>query len=295
MTSKICSPGFSSCSETVPWQKFRPWYGLSLMEMNRFSPSGELRTASTPRQPDPFRHARILWMERHPHLVLLGHRNDPLEEVGDALPVGVRVDLAGDGQRRILLRAGVDELAVARGPAPGRRARARHAQQREVVLHLVDARLRAVADHLADVVDVAIAIRVLAQEDRGHLGARDLRGAHGQGHHVERDPVRRDALAALRQGVHRPRVIHLPGGQAAADVVHAERRAHAKDVLGIPLLRADLHPGLRRGLRGRRRGLGRCLRHLRRDDRLREGPDRDAGRRPAPASRTNSRRFMGIS
>ena len=36
MTSKICSPGFSSISETVPWQKLRPWYGFSAIETKRF-------------------------------------------------------------------------------------------------------------------------------------------------------------------------------------------------------------------------------------------------------------------
>src|SRR5712691_11927236 len=98
-------------------------------------------------------------MAPHPHLVFLGHRDDPLEEIRDALPVGVRVDFPSDGQRRILLRALVHELAVARAAAPWRRAAARYPDEREVVFHLENAGARAVADQLADVIDVAVALR----------------------------------------------------------------------------------------------------------------------------------------
>src|SRR4029079_2626121 len=65
-----------------------------------------------------FRHAGVLRMAPHLHLVLLGDRDHALEEIGDALPVGVRIHPAGDRQGRILLRTLEDELAVARWPAP---------------------------------------------------------------------------------------------------------------------------------------------------------------------------------
>ena len=51
MTSKISRAGSASISETVPWQKFRPWYGLAAIDTNRFSPSTDPSTASMPRKP----------------------------------------------------------------------------------------------------------------------------------------------------------------------------------------------------------------------------------------------------
>ena len=87
----------------------------------------------------------------------------------------------------------------------------------------------------------------------------------------------------FRQRVHRPRVVHLVGRQAAADVVHAERRQRAKDWLGIPLLRAELHLSLR-CRRGRFAGaLATCAETT--------ASARAPADMPPPASRTNSRRF----
>src|SRR5207247_11328089 len=101
----------------------------------------EHRTDAAPAA--PLRHAGILRMAPHLHLVFLGHGDDTLEEIGDALPVRVGVDLAGDRQRRILLCALVHELAVARWTAALRRTAARNADEREVVFHLHDPGARA--------------------------------------------------------------------------------------------------------------------------------------------------------
>src|SRR5439155_26829124 len=65
--------------------------------------------------------------------------HDALPILRDALPVGVGVDLAGNRQRRILLRALVDELAVAGRAASFRGAAAWNPDQSEVVFHLHDA------------------------------------------------------------------------------------------------------------------------------------------------------------
>src|SRR6266508_2621722 len=117
-------------------------------------------------------------MTSHLHLVFRRDGNDPIEEVRDPLPVRVGIDLPGNRQRRILLRALEDELAVARGSASLRGTAARNADEGEVVFHLEDAGLRAIPDHLADVVDVAIAFRALAKIDGWQFRARDLRRAH---------------------------------------------------------------------------------------------------------------------
>jgi len=63
-------------------------------------------------------HSRILAVTGQPDRVFLGDRNDALEEVGDALPIGVGVDSTRDRRRRILFCPSVDELAVTRPPRP---------------------------------------------------------------------------------------------------------------------------------------------------------------------------------
>ena len=146
------------------------------------------------------RHARIVRMAGEADLVLLGHRHDALEEIGDPLPVDILVDRPGRRQRRILLRLVVDERAVDGAAAPGRRLGAHDAEDGHVVLERRDARARGVADHLADVVDLAVALGALAEHDVRHLGPRDVVGAHRQRHHVERDAERLDVLAKARAG-----------------------------------------------------------------------------------------------
>src|SRR5215831_1088836 len=74
------------------------------------------------------RHPGILRMEGQLHLVFFGYRNNSLKEVGDTLPVFVRVDRSGLGQRRILLRFVVDERAVLRPSAPFGGLSARYAE-----------------------------------------------------------------------------------------------------------------------------------------------------------------------
>ena len=78
----------------------------------------------------------------------------------------VRADDARLGQRRILLsprRRRTCCIARRRGRACS--AVADDAEQRQVVLQRRDAGARGVADHLADVVDLAIALGALAEQD----------------------------------------------------------------------------------------------------------------------------------
>ncbi len=51
ITGIIASPGRWNISATVPWQKFRPWLGLSDSARKRRMPSAEPITCSTPLSP----------------------------------------------------------------------------------------------------------------------------------------------------------------------------------------------------------------------------------------------------
>ena len=141
-----------------------------------------------------------------------------------------------------------------------------------------------VADHLADAVDLLLAVRLGAEHDCRTLAARDLRRAHRQWHHVERDSERLDALAKPRQAVDRPRRAHRRRRQPAADVIHAEAGEHFQDLVGVAVLRPDLH-ACPRGCAGRGRPGG----DLGFDQRFCEALRHVSA---VPANRAKSRRFM---
>ena len=110
----------------------------------------------------------------HSHLVFLCHRNDAFQEIGDALPILVGADRPCLRQRRILLRFLVYESAVTRAaPARSRRG-ADDAQNAHVVFQRLDPGRRRIPDHLADVVDLTIALRAFPQHDVRHFSLRDI-------------------------------------------------------------------------------------------------------------------------
>ena len=227
----------------------------------------------------PARHAWILWVAGDAHLVLFRHWNDALQEIGDSLPVRVRIDAPGNRQRRILPGVGVDERAVSSAPAPKRRLRPRHADEREVVLHRRDARARGVPDHLADPIELLFAVGFLREQDGGALASRDLVRAERERHHVERDAVRFDALLESRQSLDRPSLVETRRRQTAADVIDAEPGERAKDRVRVAVLRPDLHPRPRRLRRGRALVLSGG--HPRRHSRLRQRAGGHAASRKA--------------
>ena len=74
-------------------------------------------------------------MAGHADLVLVGHRNHAVEEVGDALPERIGIDMAGLGQRR--LRMGFCEFQVCNRVAAARHAPVR-STPRMLMLYLID-------------------------------------------------------------------------------------------------------------------------------------------------------------
>src|SRR5262249_52007384 len=108
------------------------------------------------------RHARVVRVAAQTHLALLGHRHHLLQEVCNALPELVLADGAAFPGRVVLLGLVVDEGAVAGAAAAARRLGAHDAQDGEVILHRGDAGPRGVADHLANPVDLTVALRALA-------------------------------------------------------------------------------------------------------------------------------------
>src|SRR5262249_7770696 len=133
------------------------------------------------------RHSGILRMAGQLHLVFFGYWNNALKEVGNTLPVFVRIDGSGLGQRRILLCFVVNERAVLRPSTPFGRLGARYAEKSHVVFEAGDACAGGVPNHLTDVVDFAIALRAFAQHDVWKLGFRDVVRAHRQWNHIKRD------------------------------------------------------------------------------------------------------------
>src|SRR5215470_16312336 len=101
-------------------------------------------------------HSGILRMAGQLHLVFFSYRNDTLKEVGNTLPVSVRIDGSGLGQRRILLRSVVDKRAVLRPSPPLGGLGARHAEKRHVVFEAGNSCPGCVPDHLTDIADFAI-------------------------------------------------------------------------------------------------------------------------------------------
>ena len=110
-----------------------------------------------------------------------------------------------------------------------------------------------IADHLADVVDLAVALRTLAQHDIGVFGLRDVARTHRQRDHGQRDAMRFNPLAQFLQAVD-----GAVGRQRAADMRHAERRDHAEHRVLGGVLRPELHRRLSAAPRSRNaRGNGR--------------------------------------
>ena len=220
-------------------------------------------------------------------LVFLRHGNDALEEIRDPFPVDLVVDRPGGGQRRILLRLGVDERAVAgTAAADGGRA-ARNADERQVVLDRGNAGARGIADHRADVVDLLVAIG-RREQNRGRFTAGDFARAERQRHHVERQAERFDVLAAAGQRVDRPCLIQFCGRQPAADVIDPEAGEHAQNRVGVAVLRPGFHPDA-----GGRRWL--AVLRLGGDSAETTASAREPAVSPEPAILTKSRRFIEAS
>ena len=206
-----------------------------------------------PRKPLPARHAGIVRMAAKTHLALLGHRNDPLEKIGDPLPHRVRAD----GPRFL----GADRLAwpcrrrrYCSGPRRGPGGFGpHHAEEREVVLDGRDAGLGHVADHLAYGVDFPVALGLLPSMMLRILGPADGGAAQRQGHHAELDAETFDALPQLDQAGHGPVVVHRAGRKGATNVVDAQGGQDPQVGIGGVVLMAGLQQSLlgRPGLRGK--------------------------------------------
>src|SRR5262249_23313045 len=111
------------------------------------------------------RHSGVLRMAGQPHLVFFGYQDNALKEVGNTLPVFVRIDGSGLSQRRILLCFFVDERAVLRPSAPFGGLGARYPEKSHVVFEAGNACAGRVPDHLTDIIDFAIALRAFPQHD----------------------------------------------------------------------------------------------------------------------------------
>ncbi len=218
ITSKISRPGSSSISPTVPWQKLRPCQGLSRMLDELLQP---LDGAQDPRDaPIAGRRVGIVRVAGEPDLVLLGHRHHALEEIVDALPVGVGIEQAGETGRRILGRLVPAERRIERAAAAALLGRAGDADDVEVVLGGRDARQGEVADELADAVDLPVAVRPGQQNVRA-LALLDRPAAERQLDHVEAETEASELLLVTLEGLAASSRAGCPGDRRR----HAPRRA----------------------------------------------------------------------
>src|ERR1039457_1287977 len=133
------------------------------------------------------RHPGILWMASQPNLVLLGHRDDALQKVGDVLTAHLCGNAACFGQGWILLGFVIHETVAHGAASPLDRLRAHDAQVAHVVLYGRNPGFARVADHLADVIDLPVALRALPQQDVRIFRLGDVDRTHGQGQYVEPD------------------------------------------------------------------------------------------------------------
>jgi len=146
-------------------------------------------------------------MTRHADLVFFGHRDDPLQEIRNALPGGLFTDRAGFGERRILRRFLIHKSAVVRAAAARRGLRTHYAENGHVVLQGRDAGVRGIANHLADIVDFAVALGTLAQHDIGVLRLGDIGGAERHRDHLEANAERLDAFSQTAERCGRPTLV----------------------------------------------------------------------------------------
>ena len=217
--------------------------------MNRFRPVHAAEHAVNAAKALRLGHGGVVRMAGQAHLVLLRHGHDALHEIADALPGLLRAHRPGFGRRVPVGRLLVIESAVSGAAAARGGFRAHYAENRHVVFQQPDARLRCVADHLADVVDLAVALRALAQHDVGALGPGNVGGAERQRHGLQLEAERFHVLAAARERFHRPVLVQLGRGQLAANVIHSQRRHHFQDVVAVAVLRAEFEVGLAAGRR----------------------------------------------
>jgi hypothetical protein len=88
------------------------------------------------------------------------------------------------------------------------------------------------ANHLADVVDFAVALGALAQHDAGIFRASDVTGAERERYHIEANAERLDAFAQARKAFDGPVRIHADRRQRTADMIDTEGGQDAKGLVG---------------------------------------------------------------
>src|SRR6516164_8228008 len=100
------------------------------------------------------------------HLVFLNDGYDVLEKIGDAIPHLFRAYFARPGKWRTCAdRVGVVERAVSHAAGTVRGLGPNDAQNREVIFGGGNTGAAQVPNHFADVVDLTVAFRTLAEQD----------------------------------------------------------------------------------------------------------------------------------
>jgi len=128
------------------------------------------------------------------HLVRFCDRHDALQEVGDALPVEIGRDMPGD-RRHIGVEFGIGggfgvlKGAVVCASAPRSGGRTRYAEEGEIVFEQKDPGVGGIGDHRADLIDLAVPLRILAKQNIRHLRRIDGGRTHRQRYGGQRDSM----------------------------------------------------------------------------------------------------------
>ena len=188
-----------------------------------------------------FGHGGVVGVAGHFDFVFVGDGDNAIEEVGDAFPIDVGGDGAGFGKRWFLLAFGVAEAALDGSATALGGFGGDDAEDGHVVLDGTDAGGFDVFDHLADVVDGAIAFGGLAVHDGGVFVLGDVGRAEGEGHHVKVDAELFDAVFEGFETVDAPFLVELAGGEGGADIFEAEGGEQGEVFVVVVVLVADLH------------------------------------------------------
>jgi len=131
-----------------------------------------------------WRYAGIVRVARRSDSVLVADRDHPVKKVGDSLPSHVLGDLARSRQRSLGLRFLKAPAAVRRPSATLRATRPEDAQEAHIVLERGDSGLGAGHDHFLDMLDVAVALRTVGEQNGAAVLLIDMaRGQEGKSDH----------------------------------------------------------------------------------------------------------------
>ena len=182
------------------------------------------------------RHTRIVRVAGHANLVFICHRDDPVEEVADAFPRHIRIDMTGASHWRVRMSL-IQLPRVVHGVATsGRTAGAEHTEDAHVVFDGRNSRFRAVLNELPHRFDVAIALGTGRQHDGRMFLFVDVAGRkEGWGNAIDRDAALGGEIDHAMEFIYGGVEASVGDFGIAADMAHSV----AREVLQVRFVRGS--------------------------------------------------------